>query len=82
MTPRLAIAFDHVERRGTEGLSHVRLIIDELEVEIGRSDDGCWADVWSEGASGKGAYVSCDAAPDPESGVGLCSEHSARLGGL
>jgi hypothetical protein len=61
-----------------QSLAEVR---DALGVGHPRGDtwsesDGCWADVWFER---HGEYLSCDAAPDPCSELGLCAQHEGKM---
>lgn len=41
-----------------------------------RDSGGCWADVWWEAHR---EYLSCDRRPDPNSELGLCHEHEAKM---
>jgi hypothetical protein len=46
------------------------------EIAYGNDTGGCWADVWSdEGES----YGQCGKSHDPESEIGLCTEHLVKM---
>jgi hypothetical protein len=38
--------------------------------------EGCWADKWYEE---HGEYLGCDEAPDPDSTLGLCTQHELMM---
>ena len=69
-------------------LAHNVMTPSEVRAVLGLSDDpealtdqwrdsvGCWADVWWEAHH---EYLSCDRRPDPDSELGLCAEHEAKM---
>lgn len=60
--------------------------VDEVRAALGLEDSlvadrwsdsqGCWADVWHEQHR---EYLSCDKRPDPDSELGLCPQHEAKM---